>query len=66
MALYFGNKSPTPLMSVTTQLSQCPPLNIQLSALAGTLNPRAQQQQAVEITTCMHMDARDEGTCCSL
>jgi AP-2 complex subunit alpha len=49
LALYIGNKSISPFMNVATQLSSVAGLQIQLSPLAGTIQPRAQSQQLFNI-----------------
>jgi len=49
MALYFGNKTASPLVSVATQYSPSPALNIGPSPMPAMVNPRAQGQQMLTI-----------------
>merc|ERR1712072_923215 len=49
LALYFGNKTPMPLLQLSTQVAPCSALAIQSSALATELQPRTQQQQLFQV-----------------
>ncbi|KAL1523477.1 hypothetical protein AB1Y20_018415 [Prymnesium parvum] len=49
LALYFGNKTTAPLVSVATQYSPSPALNVVTSPLPAMVNPRAQAQQMLNL-----------------
>lgn len=49
LALYFGNKTAAPLVSVATQYSPSPALNVSSSPMPAMVNPRAQAQQMLNV-----------------